>query len=158
MNIAGTHVNVQWEVYWQEVEATIAVIMISIMTFRSLFGLKTIQSREKKMHQAWYSDRGKFYFTRSTRNSSGVCGNVGERDRPVIPGATMTGLQSFIRGGKGMRTLMGQDEHEYMSSTNNWKGSKMDITVTHDIMSVSEKVRSMAVIEQKLRLTSLSRH
>jgi hypothetical protein len=54
MTIAGPSMDVQWIFYWQEVETTIAVIMVSITAFRSLFGIKTTQTREKKQ-QAWYS-------------------------------------------------------------------------------------------------------
>lgn len=48
VKIAGTNIDVQWQLYWQEVEATLSVIMISITAFRSLFGMKAMQAREKK--------------------------------------------------------------------------------------------------------------
>lgn len=42
------YVDVQWEVIWIEIEANIAVIMVSITAFRSLLGLKALNSRKKE--------------------------------------------------------------------------------------------------------------
>lgn len=48
LRIRKSNIDVQWEVFWQDIEATVAVIMVSITAFRSLMGMKALKAREKR--------------------------------------------------------------------------------------------------------------
>lgn len=84
-----------WDIFWLEVEAAIAVNMVSITAFRSLLGIKALKAREKR-EQSWF-DRYTpkllaKHLKKSTENESDLAG------LPSIPGATLTGMRTFIHG------------------------------------------------------------
>lgn len=45
--IRKNNVDLVWELFWAEAEASIAVIMVSITAFRSLLGIKALKAREE---------------------------------------------------------------------------------------------------------------
>ncbi|MCJ1408123.1 hypothetical protein MMC19_002196 [Ptychographa xylographoides] len=56
---AGQSLDTVWQVFWQQVEASIAVTVLSFTGFRSLFAGSRSGSKERK-HLHWYSWSGKF--------------------------------------------------------------------------------------------------
>ena len=104
-----------WELFWLDLEAAIAVIMVSVTAFRSLLGIKALKAREKR-------ERSKLlvrYFKKTPQNESDLV------QLPSIPGATLTGMRTFIHGNgswedaraMGMthkleKDLPGADSHE----------------------------------------------
>ena len=141
LRIRGTNIDVQWEVFWQEVEATVSVTMVSITAFRSLFGIKALKAREKK-YRPWYSYREKL-FSRQKKKSIDSSSDGGD-ELPQIPGATMTGMRTFIRGDRGVRTMMmGSEANETTLSKHDWDAK--NIRVTHHMSSESEKASDQLI-------------
>lgn len=83
-------------VIWHQAEAAVAIIMVSITAFRSLLGLKAQKTRKKKeMERSWFAHCPKLlarYFKKATEDESE------SEQLPSIPGATLTGMRTFIDG------------------------------------------------------------
>lgn len=90
-------IDVTWELFWQIVEACIAVIMVSLTAFRSLFiahGAAALRYNRGNPNPGVRHrfDSRNFWRKRVSDDSE-------ESQRlPRIPRATMTGLRTFIRG------------------------------------------------------------
>ncbi len=86
--------NIVWESFWHQVEASVALITVSITAFRSLLGIKALKAREKKKRErSWFSNRPRLlarYHKKETQDESKL------EQLPSIPGATLTGMRSFI--------------------------------------------------------------
>ena len=78
-----------WELFWQFIEASISVMMVSLIAFRTAFVIKS--SRKKK--RQWYAPRNIFSRRRPSPDDEFRVGSL-----PTIPSATMTGMRTFIRG------------------------------------------------------------
>ena len=89
-----------WLFTWHHIEACVAVIMISITAFRSIYASSQRTSRARKRFandKPWYSGpvaamRRKRALDRKDEES--VAG------LPTIPSATLTGMRTFIQGGR----------------------------------------------------------
>ena len=101
VRVSGIHVrqkdnvDIVWDIFWLQVEAAIAVIMVSITAFRSMLGIKALKAREKRERNWLDSCRPKVldrYFKKSTPNRSELA------ELPSIPGATLTGMRTVIHG------------------------------------------------------------
>lgn len=88
--------NIVWETFWHQAEASVALITVSITAFRSLLGIKALKAREKKKRErSWFSNGPKLlarYLKIETQIESKL------EQLPAIPGATLTGMRSFIHG------------------------------------------------------------
>ena len=89
-----------WLYLWQFIEACVAVAMISLTAFRSVF-VSSASSRarkeaEKKYKSPWYSSTLEKLSTRKKQRSWDAEAAV--RGLPSIPGATLTGMRTFIQG------------------------------------------------------------
>lgn len=84
-----------WDIFWLEVEAAIAVIMVSITAFRSLLGIKALKAREKK-DQSWFDRYHPKLLARHLKKSTENESDLAEL--PSIPGAALTGMRTFIHG------------------------------------------------------------
>ena len=83
----GTTEDIVWAVLWHQVEACIAVIMVSIITFRSA----VVAESSRKSRRPWYSPAESLW---KRRKQSGE--KVGSL--PDIPSATLTGMNTLIHG------------------------------------------------------------
>lgn len=83
-----TAVAIVWELFWLDIEAAIAVIMVSVTAFRSLLGIKAQKVREKRKQ----SKPLVRYFKKTPQKESDLV------QLPSIPGATLTGMRTFIHG------------------------------------------------------------
>ena len=100
VRISGFHKNdvndSVWVLFWYQVEGAVAIITVSITGFRSLLGIKVSKARErKKRERFWYSQHQKLrarYFQKPTHDEP----KTGQL--PSIPGATLTGIRTFING------------------------------------------------------------
>ena len=89
-----------WLFTWHHIEACVAVIMISITAFRSIYvsSLQTSRARKQQANKKpWYSSpaaaiRRKRALDR--KDDDFVAG------LPTIPSATLTGMRTFIQGGR----------------------------------------------------------
>lgn len=124
VQISGIHapshaIDVTWEIFWQLVEACIAVIMVSLTAFRSLFvahgaAAQNLQKRRPNSERRNRLDSMRFWKKRVSDDSEEMGG------LPEIPRAIMTGLRTFIRGerteGNVMRSERSEDDEGSMSS------------------------------------------
>ena len=88
---ASSTVDLIWELFWQEVECCIAVMMVSFITFRTAFVGK---SSPRKVRQ-WYSPRKNIW----NRKVNTIDDEHKFDNLPTIPSATLTGMRTFIQGG-----------------------------------------------------------
>ena len=97
-----------WIFFWQHIEVCVAVSMVSFTAFRSLF-VSTGQEAAAKKARPWYSSQA-----RKLRGAKGErLRNGGHEKLPSIPGATMTGMRTFIRGSRGVSTIDSEAGHEH---------------------------------------------
>ncbi|KAL8724159.1 MAG: hypothetical protein Q9181_006953 [Wetmoreana brouardii] len=99
----GSAVDVQWNIFWQITEASVAVTVVSLTAFRSLYGIKTLQQeqRNKKQHGPWLSSYRMNMFNRKKQRRVDEFGDTIADEHyslPSIPGATLTGIRTMIGG------------------------------------------------------------
>ena len=88
----------KWEDFWQQTEASVAVLMVSITAFRSMFGTRAFKAQAN--HRVWARnsramlgdsnillDRGKSQGSDLSRSAKPL---------PPIPGGTWTRIRDFI--------------------------------------------------------------
>ena len=90
-----------WLFIWQQIEACVAVAMVSLTAFRSAF-VKSENSgaRKKAAKKPWYSSTvHAIRHNRLHRRSD----EEHLEELPSIPSATLTGMRTFIAGGRHSR-------------------------------------------------------
>ena len=137
LRIRPRNIDVHWALFWQEIEATIAVIMVSITAVRSLLGLKALKSREQKAR--WYSDRRNFLIRKANKRSES---ELNDHQLPSVPGATLTGMRTSIRANSGAKIMASRVD--VMSASDDRVEMEQRIQVTQKISSESETVRPSA--------------
>lgn len=130
--------DIQWLVFWNEVEASVATIMVSVTAFRQLLGIKALKAREKK-NRSWYSYRRRLLYGKCKQNSDNGW-DAGQL--PSIPGARLTGLRTLIHGGQDLKsmTLMTGEDHSTNVGHNELGGENQKIQITQEISIESEAV------------------
>ena len=103
LRILPKNIDVHWALFLQEMEATIAAIMVSITAVRSVLGLKATKSREQKAR--WYSDRRKVLFRKENKNSESELND----QFPSVSGAILTGMRTFIRANSGSKMMASRE-------------------------------------------------
>lgn len=136
LRLSNKSIDVQWEVFFQQVEASVSVITVSLTAFRSLLGLKALKSREKK-DRAWYSYRRMALLKKGRKTSES---ELNGEQLPSIPSATLTGMRTFIRGNRDSKS----DPTDLMTSRDGKIQAEHHIKVTQKISSESEAVRFSA--------------
>ena len=105
-------INISWDIFWQQMEASVAVLVVSLTAFRALF-VEGSGSRGNKKRAAasprYEQDReklkgrGSWWRTppKVTPTSTRVVNDGKGRRLPYvsIPSATMTGIRTLIREG-----------------------------------------------------------
>ncbi|KAI9831875.1 MAG: hypothetical protein M1826_002907 [Phylliscum demangeonii] len=106
-----TAIDVTWKLFWQQMEASLAVLMVSLTALRSIFvsdgyhggGHARQRPTPPKMSPVGSSRQQRYWPSRkkyaSSDGSDSTDGDAGPL--PSIPSATITGLRTFIRGGRG---------------------------------------------------------
>lgn len=96
--------DIVWVIFWQQVEACTAVIMVSLSAFRSFFVAHESRLREdRNRNRHWYMSKKKALAWRRRMLQS----ESEEMDQlPQIPRATMTGMRTFISGGENNESHM----------------------------------------------------
>lgn len=89
-------IDLQWAIFFQQVEASISVMTVSLTAVRSLLGVKAMNSREKK-ERVWYSYRRIALLKKGHKPSES---EVDGDPLPFIPSATLTGMRTFIVGNR----------------------------------------------------------
>lgn len=121
INLTSKNVDIVWLAFWQQQECSVAVIMISISAFRSLFVANASKGPSPKdFSKPRYRNRLYLKFTGSDKDTGfGL---------PHIPGATLTGMRSVIRDG-------GQSEDLVTRPQDAWAPGKTCSSQEVDIVS-----------------------
>ena len=100
LRMETTVLDVVWELFWQQAEAAVAVIMVSITAFRSLLGIKANGAREKTQRSWTFSQhRPNLQAGYFKKTKTATTHDESELERlPDIPGANFTGMRTFICG------------------------------------------------------------
>lgn len=96
--------DVSWIFLWQQVEACVAVTMISLTAFRSVFVTHASKPRAKNQASPWQASTA-----RILRRHKKLCSEGQELANLTIPSATLTGMRTAIRGDQ-TETLKSGDE------------------------------------------------
>ncbi len=100
LRIETAILDIVWELFWQQTEAAVAVIMVSITAFRSLLGIKAHKTREKMTAQRSWT----LSHHHGSKVQAGLFKKTTTHDEsefeplPSIPGANFTGMRTFICG------------------------------------------------------------
>ena len=121
----GQSIDVLWGDFWGQIQASIAIIVVSITAFRSLLGIKAMERRQKRASPYHYRKRSKA--SSSTEQSDMEVASL-----PAIPRATLTGMRTFIDG-RGDSRFIPLEEDEDMAAAR-----RKAIKVTHSLSSYTE--------------------
>lgn len=92
--------DVPYELFLQQLEGCVSVLMASVSAFRSLFASES-RRVQRSPPRFVMSVNQKLWNRRRNVNADGKLSN----GLPSIPSATITGLRTFINGGSGATTL-----------------------------------------------------
>lgn len=89
----GGLIDIRWAVYWVHIEASVAVIMVSLTSFRTAFNLNRTrtESRDRMLKPSTYLQRGKVH---------------GGDIELQSPGATMGSYRKMGKQGSGDSTVI----------------------------------------------------
>lgn len=103
-----TAIDTPYEIFWQYMEASVAILMASLTAFRTMFVLqKEKKMREERMKRPSYSWRNWGHRKKSNDVEEGL---------PEVPRATITGIRNFIRGYNKTATNKSKDLSDAGSS------------------------------------------
>ncbi|KAL8970734.1 MAG: hypothetical protein Q9183_001383, partial [Haloplaca sp. 2 TL-2023] len=101
-------IDIVWLFLWQQIEASVAVAMISLTAFRSVFvASNSNRARKKAAKQPWYSSTVAALKRKGEKQSTKQRANL---EMPTLPSASMTGMRSFIQGKGLLSGTTGQDQ------------------------------------------------
>lgn len=124
-----------WQYLWQQIEASIAVCLVSLTAFRQLF-VSHGPKRSQEPTKSWYSTTiGKL------RRQKREAGEKGFRTLPSIPSATLSGMRTLIQGGRMADTTGTFDEEEVVNgwSPGEHEGkSSRQVRVSNDVVVIME--------------------
>lgn len=125
-----------WNMFWQHIEACIAVTMISLTAFRSVF-ISNEFKRKIKKPKPWYSLR--LEKLRAKERKDELSERLGHL--PMIPPATLSGIRTFIQGGHKPENPGSEpcSLHLHDPISQNQEG---EITVVYALSSDVQMVRS----------------
>lgn len=110
-----------WKFFWQQIEACVAVFMVSFTAFRSFFVTETSRYPRASPAKPGSSTRRRIW-NGNKRSSEGD--DEKEKGRlPPIPSATITGLRTYIRGGADETKAARDEEEQWESTTSTANGS-----------------------------------
>lgn len=99
------NIDVQWLVFWQQLEACVAVIVVSITAFRSLLGIKASKQRQKKARfQYWYQER--------VHNQNPAYEELGPDYSSSAPGTILTEIRTSTPGYQHSTSIALTGQHE----------------------------------------------
>lgn len=115
-------IDLTWQIFWQHVEGSVALMMASVTTFRTAFVAVGAKRNEKKEQIPSYTLR--------QRLLAKIKKSVDPDGLPSVPGATLTGLRTFIHRNnrpEGETTVMGSESDRL--SEDYRKGAETDSQV-----------------------------
>ena len=128
----GTTLDLVWKRFWQQVEACVAVLMVSLTACYAFFMADSSSSGDAEVRLWQYPQRSVWNQVRRVRDNDGRL--------PTIPSATLTGMRTMIRGEQ--RFSIPRPEIDRTSSdTQPLRVKSQGIKVISDIEIHSERVR-----------------
>lgn len=113
-----------WQVFWLQVEGSVAVMMVSLTAFRSVFASHGPVARARKARR-WYSST-----VAKLRRHKASSDGYDLESLPKIPTATLSGIRTFIRSSR----LGGRSEaYDELSGYEPWKDVKSQVLVVQDV-------------------------
>ena len=100
LRIGHLGLDIVWGIFWIQMEACTALIIVSVSAFRSFFVARGSRARAVQNRQrCWYMDKKDRL--KSAWGRRQIRAESEELDElPHIPRATLTGMRTFINGGK----------------------------------------------------------
>jgi hypothetical protein len=126
-----------WHSLWQQIEASIAVCLVSLTAFRQLF-ISHGPKRERSPSNSWYSSK-----MRKLKGHKRNFQDEGFGQLPSIPSATLSGMRTLIQGGQWTHSL-GEFDEEMLTGwrPNDYKGNLSgQVRVTNQISAEVCQVR-----------------
>ena len=105
-SVVGNSIDIQWGDFWAQVEGSVAIIVVSITAFRSLLGMKAGERRQKRFTP---DEHRKRFLPWKASSSSSKESDVKPASLPAIPGATLTGMRTFIDGSGNSRNELEEE-------------------------------------------------
>ena len=93
--VPGPTYDHRWSFIWQQIEACVAVSMLSLTAFRSIFTSDGSQGRKSRSETRYNFSIKRF---RSRQNFSVPDEEIAD-NFPSIPSTTLTGMRTYIQGG-----------------------------------------------------------
>jgi hypothetical protein len=121
-----------WQYLFQQIEASIAVCLVSLTAFRQLF-ISHGPNRERSSSKSWYAST-----IEGLKSHKRKAEDEGFGELPSIPSATLSGVRTFIQGGQRTRTAGDFDEEEMLAGWGNWP---CQVLVTNHIKTEICEVR-----------------
>lgn len=107
VRLSGIQSQGSWNVFWQQMETLVAIIMVSLTAFRSLYVAEASKASDKQSPKHWIPSTNRLNFMRKLKGS-----NEQDERLPSIPNATMTGMRTVIREAEGVGdTWYGSESH-----------------------------------------------
>lgn len=125
-----------WLNLWQQIEASIAICLVSLTAFRQLF-IAGGPKRGRGSVKAWYSSA--IEKLKSQRRRAVVDEFV---QLPTIPSATHSSMQTLCQGGQRVITRDTSGDEETCWSSDEYKGKfSRQVIVTNDVITEFCRVR-----------------
>ena len=139
-----------WQYLWQQIEAGLAVCLVSLTAFRSLFIAHGRNRSGPTPHRSWYATSIERIKNRKKRSYEDDVGQL-----PEIPNGFLTGMRTFIQGGSTRKStaltslttqannnaLLGEEEEWGLPEEQRRQKLKQQIRVTSGITHEVERVR-----------------
>lgn len=121
IRIGKKSVDLVWLNFWQIIESSLAVGMVCISAFRSVFVGINAQAKQP-WKQSWYAHKKNPKNIHKRKNWMDIESDETET-LPEIPRATMTGMRTLVRGKPGpeeaiMRSAVLDEKNEQSASHN----------------------------------------
>lgn len=135
----GDSVDIVWLAFWQQQECSIAVLMVSVSAFRSLFVPSSTPPPAPRQHRYSPSEKGRRLLRR--RPDADLCDTHGTNGLPQIPNATLTGIATVIGGDRQSEEIAYQDQrphrdHDHSTEIDTSNSSTRDVELGHSMDSV----------------------
>lgn len=140
----GGSVDIVWLVFWQQQECSIAVLMVSVSAFRSLFVPSPTQPPAPRQQRYSPSEKGRRLLRR--RPDADLYDTHETNGLPRIPNATLTGMATVIGGDRQSEEIAYQDQqphrdHGHSTEIDTPKTSARDAELGHSMDSVLSHTR-----------------
>lgn len=137
-------VDIVWTAFWQQQECSIAVLMVSVSAFRSLF--VPSPARPPVQGQQGYSPSEKRRRLLRRRPDADLYDTHGTNGFPQIPNATLTGMATLIGGDRQSEEIAYQDQqphrdHGRSTEMDTSNSSARDVELGHSMDSVLPQTR-----------------